>query len=298
MNLQAHTDASTVLGEGHLQRAVRESGRGEAFRWGWRIASFTVLLGASLLAISMIGWITGVRTQNDRLRSEVDSLAIERSGLHEKAGFLEAMRDMLIGKVEIAEEGRAAAEGMVKTLSEEKASLGEKIEKLTGAVDILMEKLTSSKVRIASLEQATRAKDDRISELETTRDSLLVANFDLKHEVAAAREQVSDLSEQNQALTDELAQLSEREAALMAELGRVSDENVAVSSENYQLQKRLAELSYELESKEAAVAALQDHLAHLEFEAEIAVAAEPVIPVVPVPGESSNRFDDATRVLD
>jgi len=253
----------------------------EVGRWGKRVFFATGLLGVGLVASGVYGKVGGLEKSNHRLTGEVEVLTQDNAGLEQEVGFLESVRQKLVVRVDDAEAGRAVAEESNRQLEATNEQLGVDVAKLEGTVEIMMDKLTGSKMRVAALEQEGREKGQKIAELEGVRDRLVVANFDLKQELSEARSLVADLTETKGILEAEVAGLMTEQEELLGTVDELASQNMAMSVANQELSLKVAQLNEEITLKDREILTLRESIASLEATTEeVASAGEATLPLI------------------
>ena len=241
----------------------------------------TGLLGVGLVASGVYGKVGGLEKSNHRLTGEVEVLTQDNAGLEQEVGFLESVRQKLVVRVDDAEAGRAVAEESNRQLEATNEQLGVDVAKLEGTVEIMMDKLTGSKMRVAALEQEGREKGQKIAELEGVRDRLVVANFDLKQELSEARSLVADLTETKGILEAEVAGLMTEQEELLGTVDELASQNMAMSVANQELSLKVAQLNEEITLKDREILTLRESIASLEATTEeVASAGEATLPLI------------------
>ncbi|MDG2123547.1 MAG: hypothetical protein P8J87_07615 [Verrucomicrobiales bacterium] len=253
----------------------------EVTRWGKRVFVFTGMMGIGLIAAGLYGKIGGLEKSNYLLTGEVEVLTSDNAGLEQEIGFLESVRRKLVGRVDEAEAGRAVAEESNRQLEATNEQLDVDVAKLEGTVEIMMDKLTGSKMRVATLEQEGRQKGQKIGELEGVRDRLVVANFDLKQELSEARATVADLSESKGILEAEVAGLMLEQNELLGTVDTLASQNMAMSVSNQELSIKVAQLNEEISLKDREISTLRESIALLEaLPEDVASAGETILPLI------------------
>ena len=231
-------NTQSILRSGSLEREpmVRSS----------HLGTGRVVLGSSFLLIAGIAGtavsvhLADLTQSNTFLHGEVAELGDARLALEEKVSYLTGARQktlVRLGKTEASLEASMSRE----------AALENQVSGLENTVDVLVDTVEAGSSKVAGLEKKVQESERQIADLRTERARLVVANFDLRRELGDARGTITKLGEETGRLADKLARVEAGRSALMAEIEAVTSRNIAMAQESLDLQRRMAELTAELE---------------------------------------------------